>query len=273
MDIFIVDDNPSIRKFLMQIIPTLSKKYRVIGVGASVEEGLLSLKMLKPDLLILDVELPDGKGFDILQKLSEQKENGIFEGNVVFVTAHDHYALRAIKYSALDFLVKPVILEELQKALEKAVREKQSKHITQNQTTHFLTKKIETLKQNLKQLETEKLNSLSNPNEQTIVLSDAEKIYLISINEIIRCESQRNYTSFHLTKNRNIVVSQPMKFYENILPKENFYRVHRSHLINLHFFDFLDKREGGTLHLKDGSILPVAIRRKEDLIEKLRKRN
>ena len=123
MDIFIVDDNPSIRKFLIQVIPTLSKEYRVIGVGASVEEGLMSLEILKPDLLILDVELPDGKGFDILQKLSEKNSNGIFEGNVIFITAHDHYALRAIKYSALDYLLKPIDPEALEEALVKAVKE------------------------------------------------------------------------------------------------------------------------------------------------------
>ncbi len=278
MDIFVVDDNPNIRKSLVELISMISKSsnsdYRIIGTAATVQEATMLLEIHTPDILILDVELPDGKGFDVLRKLNEKVETR-FEGSIIFATAHDHYALRAIKFSALDFLVKPILLEELQKALEKAVKEKQNKKVLQNQTTDLLSKKIEILQESLKQAEKEKLANVSesNPNEQKIVLSDAEKMYLILVNEIVRCESQRNYTSFYLTKGRNIVVSQPMKFFENILPISIFYRVHRSHLVNLNFFNFLDKREGGTLHLKDGTTLPVAIRRKEDLIQKLKKLN
>ena len=265
MDIFIVDDNPSIRKFLMQIIPTLSKKYRVIGVGASVEEGLLSLKMLKPDLLILDVELPDGKGFDILQKLSEQKENGIFEGNVVFVTAHDHYALRAIKYSALDYILKPIDPEALKKALLKAEKEIKNKQILQDLLKHNLNEVEQNSLEN-----NQNNNDQNNQDNQKIVLSDAEKIYLVSVDEIIRCESNGNYTTFYFTEKRTITISQSIKTFENMLPTSIFYRVHRSHLVNLDFFDFLDKKEGGTIHLKDKSTLPVAVRRKEDLLQRLK---
>ncbi len=249
----------------MQIIPTLSKEYRVIGVGASVEEGLLSLEILKPDLLILDVELPDGKGFDILQRLIEKSEKEVFEGNVIFVTAHDHYALRAIKYSALDYLLKPIDPEALRNALLKAVKEIENKQILQN----FTNKKLEVLKQNLNEVEQ---NNSDLQNNQKIVLSDAEKIYLVSVDEIIHCESSGNYTTFYLTKTRSITISQPIKTFEQILPTSIFYRVHRSHLINLDFFDFLDKRDGGTINMKDGSLLPVAVRRKDLLLEKLRKK-
>ena len=270
MDIFIVDDNPSIRKFLIQVIPTLSKEYRIIGVGASVEEGLISLEILKPDLLILDVELPDGKGFDILQKLSEKNEKGIFEWNVIFITAHDHYALRAIKYSALDYLLKPIDPEALEEALLKAVREINNKKILQN----FTTTKLEILQQNLRQVEQNENSKKEKDNakDQKIVLSDAEKIYLVSVDEIVRCESNGNYTSFFLTNKRTITISQSIKVFEQMLPESIFYRVHRSHLINLAFFDFLDKKEGGTIHLKDGSLLPIAIRRKDDLLDRLKQR-
>jgi two-component system LytT family response regulator len=267
MDIFIVDDNPSIRKFLMQVIPTLSKEYRIIGVGTSVEEAVLSLQTQKPDLLILDVELPDGKGFDILQQLIEKNA---FNGNVIFITAHDHYALRAIKYSALDYLLKPIDPEALKEALLKAVKEIENKQILQN----FTNQKIAILKQNLEKVEQNELSNKneSTPNGQKIVLSDAEKIYLVSINEIVRCESNGNYTSFYLTEKRTITISQSIKVFEQMLPNSLFYRVHRSHLINLNFFEFLDKKDGGTIHLKDGTLLPIAIRRKDELLEKLKQR-
>ncbi|WP_291720709.1 LytR/AlgR family response regulator transcription factor [Bernardetia sp.] len=262
MDIFIVDDNPSIRKFLLQIIPTLSKEYRIIGVAASVEEGLISLEVQKPDLLILDVELPDGKGFDILQKLSEKNEKGIFEGNVIFATAHDHYALRAIKYSALDYLLKPIDPEALEQALLKAVQQIKNKQLLQD----FTQQKINTLRQNLENVE----QNEENIKAQKIVLSDAEKIYLVSVEEIMRCESNGNYTFFYLTENRTITITQSIKVFEQMLPKSIFYRVHRSHLMNLNFFEFLDKKDGGTIHLKDGSTLPVAVRRKDELLERLK---
>lgn len=215
--------------------------------------------------MILDVELPDGKGFDILQKLSEKNPNGSFEGNVIFITAHDHYALRAIKYSALDYLLKPIDPEALEEALIKAVKEIENKKILQD----FTTKKLEVLKQNLNEVET---NNSDNQSNQKIVLSDAEKIYLVCVDEIVRCESNGNYTSFYLTENRTITISQSIKVFEQMLPTSIFYRVHRSHLINLDFFEFLDKKEGGTIHLKDGSTLPVAVRRKDDLLERLKQR-
>lgn len=267
MDIFIVDDNPSIRKFLMQVIPTLSTEYRIIGTATNVEEALLALETQKPNLLILDVELPDGKGFDILQKLIEKNT---FNGNVIFITAHDHYALRAIKYSALDYLLKPIDPEALGEALLKAVKQIENKQIIQN----FTHQKIEVLKQNLENVEKNEVanKDQNSPNEQKIVLSDAEKIYLVSINEIVRCESNGNYTTFCLTQNRTITISQSIKVFEQMLPSSIFYRVHRSHLINLNFFDFLDKKDGGTIHLKNGNLLPIAIRRKDELVERLKQR-
>ncbi|WP_338768347.1 LytTR family DNA-binding domain-containing protein [Bernardetia sp. ABR2-2B] len=261
MDIFIVDDNPSIRQFLLKVIPTLSKQYKIIGTGASVSEALLLLETQKPNLLILDVELPDGKGFDILQKLIDKKT---FNGNVIFITAHDHYALRAIKYSALDYLLKPIDPEALREALLKAVKQIEDKQILQD----FTNQKIGVLKQNLENVE----QNENSTQEQKIVLSDAEKIYLVAIDEIVRCESNGNYTSFYLTEKRIITISQSIKVFEQMLPTSIFYRVHRSHLINLNFFEFLDKKDGGTIHLKDGSLLPIAIRRKEDLLERLKRR-
>lgn len=260
MTIFIVEDNPNVRRFLLQVIPTFDDSYQIIGVSSSVEEALISLRAQSPDVLILDIELPDGNGFDILKKWNKENEGKIFGVQIIFATAHNHYALQAIKFSALDYLLKPISITELQEALQKA-----SKNI---HVDKFMMDKINVLQQNLLQIETQ--NSENAVHKQNIVLSDAERIHLVNIHEVIRCEANGSYTTFFLNGNKQITMSKSIKTIEQMLPDSIFYRVHRSHLINLTFFDFLDKKDGGTIHLKGGTILPIAIRRKDALIHKLR---
>lgn len=260
MNIFIVEDNPTISRFLLQVIPTLNPAYKVIGACATVEEAIAFLRQTQPDLLLLDIELPDGKGFDILQQWSNENQREKFNGSVIFATAYNHYALQAIKYSALDYLLKPINIKELEQALQKAFEN------TDKLTKQFIQDKIEVLRQNLENVQAhDKIYQ-----HQKVILSDAEKIYLIAVEEIIRCEAEGSYTTIFLQEKKQITISKSIKSIENILPQEIFYRVHRSHLINLHAFNFLERKDGGTVHLKDGSILPIAIRRKSTLIEKLR---
>ncbi|MEM6299404.1 MAG: LytTR family DNA-binding domain-containing protein [Bacteroidota bacterium] len=258
MKIFIVEDNPSIRSFLVQVIPTLSADYQIIGTSSNVEEAMLFLQNQTPDLLLLDVELPDGKGFDVLKRWNELNDKEKFEGSVIFATAHNHYALQAIKFSALDYLLKPINVEELREALKKAAEDKATRD-------QFMQEKLQILEQNLENVDQEKPSG-----KQRIILSDAERIQMVSVDEIVRCEANGSYTTFFLTESRNITISKSIKNIEAMLPDVIFYRIHRSHLINLTFFDFLDRKDGGTVHLKDGSILPIAVRRKDTLLEKLR---
>ncbi|WP_291727176.1 LytR/AlgR family response regulator transcription factor [Bernardetia sp.] len=259
MDIFIVEDNAATRRFLIQLIPTLDKSYRIIGTSTNVEEANLFLKAQKPHVLLLDIELPDGKGFDIIQRWN-QDNNKKFDGYVIFATAHNHYALRAIKYSAFDYLLKPIQEEELKQTLIRAKKQLEN-HILFN---NYIDNQLETLKQNIESVENEK--ALLEAKPQKVILSDADRIYLVIIDEIIRCEASGNYTIVWLTEERKITVSKPIGVFEDMLPKALFNRIHRSHLINLQFFSFLDKKEGGTVHLKDGSILPIARRRKDNLL-------
>ena len=256
MTIFIVEDNPSIRRFLLQVIPTCGDDLDVIGASSSVEEALLFLRMKQPDLLLLDVELPDGNGFDVLRRWDEVSETP-FAGNVIFATAHDHYALRAIKYSALDYLLKPIDVDELSTALAKAAAQQQ-------RARPFLENKIEVLHQNL-----EAPAEDAEADRQRIVLADAERIYLVTVREIVRCEADGSYTQFHLENGKHLTLSKSIKTVEQMLPDALFYRIHRSHLINLTFFDYLDRRDGGTVRLHDGTTLPVAVRRREALLERL----
>ncbi|WP_291727135.1 LytR/AlgR family response regulator transcription factor [Bernardetia sp.] len=260
MNIFIVEDNPTISRFLLQVIPTLDPSYNIVGTVDTVKGALEFLRNIQPDLLLLDVELPDGKGFDILQKWNQENQKERFDGSVVFATAHNHYALQAIKHSALDYLVKPINVNELKTALKKAFEN------TEQLSKQFMNDKIEVLRQNIENVQTYGKDYQN----QKIVLSDAEKIYLVAIEDIVRCEAERSYTSFFLKEGKHITISKSIKVIEEMLPESIFYRVHRSHLINLTYFDFLDKKDGGTVYLKDGSTLPIAIRRKDTLIERLR---
>ncbi len=249
MKLFIVDDNPNTRTFLISCLPQMAPNDTLVGTAGSIAEALPLIRLHQPDLLILDIELPDGKSFELLKKLND------FQGKVIFITAHDHYALQAIKYSALDFLLKPIDEDELNEALQKAAS-------TPSGLDTRLNEKLSILDENL---------STSTVQERKIILSDAENIYLVALGDIMRCESERNYTTFFLQDGRKIIISQSIKTFEQFLPRPSFFRVHRSHLIHLKYFDRFEKKDGGTLILQDGSQLPVAVRRKERLLEALKK--
>lgn len=248
MHLFIVDDNPNTRKFLISCLPQLNLNCTLVGTAASIAEALPLVSLHMPDVLLLDVELPDGKGFDLLRRLDN------FTGKVIFITAHDHYALQAIKFSALDFLLKPIDEEELQQALQRAAQ------VIEKDTR--LADKLDILERNLE---------VKTVQERKIMLSDAENIYLVSLGDILRCESERNYTTFFLQDGRQLTISQSIKTFDRLLPEPDFFRAHRSHLVHLKYFDRFEKKDGGTIVLQDGSLLPVAIRRKERLMEALKR--
>ncbi|MEM6297168.1 MAG: LytTR family DNA-binding domain-containing protein [Bacteroidota bacterium] len=247
MKVFIVDDNPQIRQYLLRVLPELAELH-VSGVATNVSEAvsLLSTQQATVNVLLLDVELPDGKGFEVLEQLPD------FSGHVIFITSHERFALRAIKFSALDFLLKPIDRDELQQALRKA-KEKQAKFALSPE------KRAQLLRDNLS----------ADPLAQKIILSNSDTLRLVRLDEIVRCSSEGSYTTFFLHDTTQMVVSKPSSYFEEWLPEPYFLRIHRSHLVNLHFFDRLDKKEGGTIHLKDGSQVPIAVRRRDLLLKAL----
>jgi two-component system LytT family response regulator len=182
----------------------------------------------------------DGDAFDLLDRLDT------ISIKIIFITAHEEYALKAFKFSALDFLLKPVTVEDLRIAFDKA----------EKQILTELKLQIATLN-----------NNLHNTKNKTLVLRTAEKIYFIDTNDIIRCESDRNYTYFFVNKQGKYIVSQPLKEYEEILQEHGFFRIHKSHMINLSYIESFDKTDGGSIILKDKTELPVARRKKADLLE------
>lgn len=244
MRIVLVDDEKAVRENLKILVRRFIPEAEIVGEANGVQSGLHCLKEHQPDLLLLDVEMKDGTGFDLLALYGE------LSFKVIFVTGHDRFAIKAFKYSAIDYLLKPVDPFELKQSLEKA---------------HTL---ISTQEQQLK-VENLVSNRSRSQNEQKIVLKDQEAIYLIGVKDVIRCESETNYTRFYLQDGRKLTISKTLKEFDKLFEGLSFFRSHQSHLINLKYFDRFEKRDGGTIHLKDGSAVPLAVRKREALMQML----
>lgn len=248
MRIVLVDDDSIIRENLKTMLSMYAPGSQVIAEADGVKAGLACIKEHKPELVLLDVEMKDGTGFDLLSFY------GHLDFKVIFVTGHDAYAIKAFKISAIDYVLKPVDPQDLVTALKKAEG---------------------TIDRNEQQIKVANLvqNNREEISNQKIILKDAETVYLVAVKDIIRCESETNYTRFYLVDGRVLMISKTMKEYDGLLEGQNFFRAHQSHLINLLHFDRYEKKDGGTVFMKDGSALPVAVRKKESLMSALEKLN
>jgi two-component system LytT family response regulator len=239
LKIIIVDDETHIRSALSHVIRLHYPGAVVLAEAENIEFAQTAIQIHKPDVVLLDIKMPGGTGFDLLKQLMP------VNFKIIFITAFDQFALKAFKFSAIDYLLKPVVPEELVTALDK-VKEK----INQEHENTKLKVFVENLK-----LE-----------EKKIVLNTQEAIHIISINEIVRCEADRNYTRFFLSDKKVILVSGGLKEYEEMLGSDKFIRPHHSHLVNILFISRLDKRNNDVLILKDGSEVPVSVRKHSDLL-------
>jgi two-component system LytT family response regulator len=231
----IVDDEENSRFTLREMLKMFCPEVSILGEAEGVKTALEQTKKLDFDVVFLDIQMMDGNGFDYLR----QVENIDFD--VVFITAFDQFAIQAIKYSALDYLLKPVDADELKEAVKK-VKKKEPKS----------KKNYDVLLDNLKDQEKQKL-----------VLPTNEGIHIIQIDNIIRCEADDYYTRIFLVDKRMIMVSKTLKNTEELLSGKSFVRSHKSHLVNLQFVKKYVKSDGGYLELKDGTTIPVSRRKKE----------
>ena len=238
----IVDDEQNNRDNLRQLLQKYCPQVNVISLCASAKEAAKNIETQKPELVFLDIEMPDGNGFSLLEKLAPIN----FE--VIFVTAYDHYGIKAIKFSALDYLLKPIDVTELIQAVAKA-----QEKITQQQENE----RMQHLLQN---------NKLPDENK-TLALSLADKIEFVEINTIIRCEAENNYTTFFLNDGQKLVVSKTLKEYDDLLSPFHFLRVHQSHLINLNYVKSFIKNDGGYIRMKDGSSVSISRQRREAVLK------
>lgn len=238
----VIDDIEKIRKENIAHIKASCPSISIIGQADSVDSGIRLIKQLDPDLVFLDVEMPDGTGFDLLQKL------GPISFKVIFITGYEDFAIRAFRFSAIDYLLKPLDKKELIEAVKKA--------------EESIGKEIFDLKLN------NLFANLERPkNLQKLILKTADKIYSVNIQDVVNCESDKNYTTFHFVNAPKLVVSVNLKEYETILSPHNFFRTHKSHLINMAYFDHFIKSEGGnTIVMKNKSAIPLSVRKKEEFM-------
>lgn len=247
MQAVIIDNEKKIRASLKKLIEIYCPSVSVVGEATGCSSGKALILEKQPDLIFLDIEMDDGLGIDLAKSLPE------LQGDIIFITAHDKYALDAFKCSALDFLLKPIDPEDLVNAIEKARSKSQ---------TIDLQKRIQVLEEHLSKQESTK-----------IVLSDSESIYVVKIGDILWCCAEGSYTRFVLADNREILVSKNLKAYEDILDEKKFIRTHHSYLININHISRFERSEGGILVMNNGGTLPVSVRKKDKLMQVLKKWN
>jgi len=242
MRALVIDNESSIRKSVVDLIAAFCPDIKEIAEADSVANGIEKINAYRPDVLFLDVELGDGTGMDILSQL------GKISFPVIFITAHNKYAVDAFRFSAIDFLLKPINPEELIRSVERAKTENNTK----------LNEQVALL--------TEILQSSISINKK-IVLRDSDSIYFVKVSEIIRCESEKSYTTFVIDNHKNIVVSKGLKDFEEILEPLGFIRAHQSHLVNISRISRFDKADGGMLVMDNNDMVPVSQRKRDQIIE------
>jgi two-component system LytT family response regulator len=244
MNTVIVDDEAPVRNTIRKL---LSENFPGISIMASegtIGEGYVAILRFKPDLVFLDIELPDGNGFDLLKKFP------VIPFKVIFITGHQEYALSAIKVSALDYILKPIDNEELIAAVEKAFK------IINHEEQQL---KFQALNENMQSKKVLK----------RIILHTADHLQMVAVNEIIRAEADSNYTTFCLSDGRHILVSRTIKDFEVLLTGTGMIRVHQSHLVNINFIDRFVKKDGGYLLLNEGTKIPVSPILKRQVLQAL----
>lgn len=246
----LIDDDANLRSGMRSLLERYAPDMNVVGEADSVDSGIIAIDKLRPQVVFLDIQLGDGTGFDILERLAQK--NGRSTSHIVFITAHEQYAIKAFRFSALDFLLKPVDPEELQKVIEKirSVVEKNDGFAHIDLLLENIRRKVDNFKR--------------------IALSTSDGIHLFDISDIIRCESEDNYTKFYIKNNKPVLISKTLKEYEEMLSGHGFERIHQSHLINLAYLKSYIRKDGGYVVMSDNSNLPISQRKKERLQDLLK---
>lgn len=245
MKSLIIDDEPKSRKVLRRLCKDYCPQIDVVGEAGSVDEAIQKIDTLKPRLVFLDIHMPAKSGFTLLD---HYRDNVDF--SVIFTTAYEHYAIEAFKYMVIDYLEKPIDIEELQAAVNRATK---VKNITAEQLT--------ALEENL-------IGKI-----QKIALATIDGYTFVKLDNIIRCEAQGNYTLVYLKNGDSVLITKTLKYYEDLLHDKLFFRVHKSHLINLKCVRKFLKGKKGMVEMIDGSQVEVSIQKREILLDNLAKIN
>lgn len=249
MKILLVDNEKEIRLIIKAMITSTNNDSVIIEEADGVATGLAKINSFQPDIVLLDVEMSDGSGFDLLKQVT----NPAFQ--LIFTTAHNQYAIQAIKFSAIDYLLKPIDPAELNNSLQKA---------RENINNQLLQKQLAVLMQQF---------SPKPESEKQIVIKDIDKTYFLKMNDILYCEAEGSYTKFYLSNSEPIFVSRNLRYYEELLSPAGFFRTHHSCLVNPSKIKIYDRKtDSGTLVLEGGHTIPVSQRKKEFVLQLLENR-
>ncbi|MFK8039575.1 MAG: LytR/AlgR family response regulator transcription factor [Crocinitomicaceae bacterium] len=242
----IIDDEDHCRENLRTIINSNFNDIQIVGEGNSVESATKVITDTAPNVVFLDVDLSDGSGFNVLDNIES------LNFHVIFITAFNDYAIKAFRYNALDYLLKPIDIEELKNAISKIQEVDNKQLITKEEVKELIA--------NLSRTEEDK----------KLIIKDKNYNYYIRIGDIIRCEADGNYTTIYCENHDKIVVSYPLKKYVSLLPTSIFFRVHQSNLINLNQVKKVLKEDGGLVVMNDESKVLIARRRKDSFFEAMK---
>ncbi|HUV01244.1 MAG TPA: LytTR family DNA-binding domain-containing protein [Bacteroidales bacterium] len=235
----IVDDETDAVDFISSIIGEYCPGLEVIGKAYNVIEGVQKINEMKPGLVFLDVEMPNGTGFDLLANFPEK------DFDVIFITAFNHYAIKAIKFSAVDYILKPINITEFIEAVNRVIQKRTNNKDQGNESFRMLMENLRT----------------AHPSRLAIPTSDGMEY--LNPRDIIRIEADRSYSWFFVTGNRKILVSKHLKEFQDLLSDRYFFRSHNSHLINLKYVRKYIRKEGGYIEMTDGSDVPISRNRKD----------
>ncbi len=242
MRALIVDDVENVAESLKQLIVEFCENVDVIGIANSADSAIEIIKTEKPDLVFLDIQMPGKSGFDLLKSFEK------VDFSVIFVTAYNEFAIKAVRFGAIDYLLKPVDIDELKDAIERAKIKTEEK-----------TEEIKNL-----------LSNIQNPGDSnnTLIINSEQGYKLIKIAEIIRIEADGNYSFIYTEDGKRAISSKNLKLFEKYLENYDFVRIHNSHLINLAKIDNLNTKEALEVIMTNGEVLPISVRKKQDLIKK-----
>lgn len=246
----LIDDDGNLRSGMKTLLTRYAPDMHILGEADSVATGTELLLQNQPQVVFLDIHLGDGSGFDLLEEVNKK---GKLNSQIVFITAHEQYAIKAFRFSALDFLLKPVDPDELEKVIGKI-----KNVLDKNDSVAHIDLLLENIRKKV-------------DNFKRIALSNSDGIHLFEVSDIIRCESEDNYTKFYIKNNKPVLISKTLKEYEDLLTEHGFERIHQSHLINLSYLKSYIKKDGGYVIMADNSNLPISQRKKERLQELLSK--
>ncbi len=239
----IIDDESNAVKTLRELIKLNCPEVKVIGEARDIRTGLALIYQKKPSVVLLDIQMNEGTGFDLLDLIPE------IEFHVIFTTAYAEFALKAFKYQTIDYLLKPIDPDELKAAFEKVRKN--------TRLYNFPTAPARASEA-----------SVQNPRDQ-IALTTSEGVSILKLDHIVRLESSGSYTTFHTTDKKRIVVTKTLKEFEVVLPSSDFIRIHQSHIVNLHFVKMVLKEDGGQILLRNDEKVPISRRKKESIMDAL----